>query len=395
MKQIFPKEIIESTVETHLFRLSTKSKVIYLIILLSIISILALLSFIYVDIYSTSRGIIKPEKERMPINAPITGKVKESYIVDNAQVKKGDTLLRFDTSIVAEQLNFIQRRMDETSIFIEDLDYLVGTRHIELSHIQSPKYKNEAIFFKQKRQELQTKYKKQKRDFERAQKLFNKGVIARTEYENEQLNYDLIINQIKQLKEQHHNTWQAQLTTMNANLVELNSNYKQTLQNKHLHVVTAPISGSIISSINLDTNSYLTVGQTLAELSPDTSLRVECLVSPLDIGLLKPNTKVLFQIDAYNYNQWGMVSGQITEMAKDIEFIDNQAVFKVYCTLNDTHLSLKNGYKGALKKGMTLTAKFLLTKRSLFDLIYDKVDDWVNPSTHTTAASFNSKPKTP
>ena len=89
-----------------------------------------------------------------------------------------------------------------------------------------------------------------------------------------------------------------------------------------------------------------------------------------------------------------MSSGHIIDIAKDIEFIDNQAVFKVFCKLNDTHLQLDNGYEGSLKKGMTLTAKFLLTKRSLFDLLYDKVDDWINPSTHTTAASFNSKPKT-
>ena len=395
MKQIFPKEIIESTVETHLFRHSTKSKVIYLIILLSIISILALLPFIKVDVYSTSRGLIKPDKERMLVYATVSGKVVQANITNNALVKKGDTLVRFDDAVVSAQLDFLQRQIEETTLFIQDLSYLVESKSVHLKNIHSGKFKKEVLLYQQKQQELQTKYKKQKRDFKRSQLLFDKGVIARTEFENEQLNFNLIKNQIGQLKEQHDNTWQADLTNFNRNLLELNSKHYQTLQNKKLHTVVAPISGNIISSINLDTNSYLTVGQTLAELSPDTTLRVECLVSPLDIGLLKPNTKVLFQIDAYNYNQWGMVSGQITEMAKDIEFIDNQAVFKVYCTLNDTHLSLKNGYKGALKKGMTLTAKFLLTKRSLFDLLYDKVDDWINPSTHTTAASFNSKPITP
>ena len=32
------------------------------------------------------------------------------------------------------------------------------------------------------------------------------------------------------------------------------------------------------------------------------------------------------------------------------------------------------------EKGMTLNARFLLTERTLFDLLYDKVDDWLNPS---------------
>ena len=59
MKQVFPKEIIESTVQTHIFRHSTKSKVIYLITLLAVLTALALLPFTNVDIYSTSRGIIR------------------------------------------------------------------------------------------------------------------------------------------------------------------------------------------------------------------------------------------------------------------------------------------------------------------------------------------------
>ena len=64
MKQVFPKEIIESTVETHMFRHRTKSKIVYLIILLAVLTALALLPFTNVDVYSASRGIIKPKTAR-------------------------------------------------------------------------------------------------------------------------------------------------------------------------------------------------------------------------------------------------------------------------------------------------------------------------------------------
>ena len=97
------------------------------------------------------------------------------------------------------------------------------------------------------------------------------------------------------------------------------------------------------------------------------------------------DSEVNFQIDAYNYNQWGMSSGRITDIAKDIEFVDNKAVFKLYCSIKTPQLALKNGYVGPLKKGMTLTAKFKLANWSLFDLLYDKVDDWINPGQHQTA----------
>lgn len=44
----------------------------------------------------------------------------------------------------------------------------------------------------------------------------------------------------------------------------------------------------------------------------------------------------------------------------------------------------KNGYKGYLKKGMTLQARFIITERTLWQLLYDKVDDWINPATYHT-----------
>ena len=385
MKQVFPKEIIESTVQTHIFRHSTKIKVIYLIILLAVLTALALLPFTNVDIYSTSRGIIKPDKERITITAPISGKISTSNLNNNMFVKKGDTLVCFDASIIAEKLSLSKRQIEETTLFVQDLSYMVEAEKIQLKALKSPKFQNEALLFKQKEYELQTKYHKLKRDYNRSKKLFDKGVIAKVEHENQTLEYDLIKSNIHQLHEQQYNVWQATLTDYKSKLVELESNFYQTQQNKNLYTVTAPISGTLVSSVSTGQNSYLAAGQTIAELSPDTELRIECYVSPYDIGLLKVDSEVNFQIDAYNYNQWGMSHGRITDIAKDIEFVDNKAVFKVYCSIKTPQLALKNGYVGPLKKGITLTAKFKLANRSLFDLLYDKVDDWINPGQHQTA----------
>jgi HlyD family secretion protein len=55
-------------------------------------------------------------------------------------------------------------------------------------------------------------------------------------------------------------------------------------------------------------------------------------------------------------------------------------VFKVKCSLDVDHLKLKNGYKGYLKKGMNFTARFSVAERSLYQLLFDKVDDWINPN---------------
>ncbi len=386
MKQIFPKEIIGSTIEVHQFKHSSKSKIIYSIILLSIVLILGLLPFIKVDIYTSARGIIKPDKERLSVTSLNSGKVIQDNLMNNSLVKKGDTLLVLDNTIIDEKLKLSEQQMTEMLLFVEDLSYLIDSKYINISKIKTPKYKKDYLLYQQKMHELQTRFKKLKQDFERSTLLYNKEVIAKVEFENTKFDYDLAVSNINQLKQQQYNTWQANLIDYKNNLLELKSAVKQLLDNKSQFVVTAPITGILLNAKSLETGSFLSSGQSFVDISPNTNLLVECFITPQDIGLLKLNNEVHFQIDAYNYNQWGLASGKVIEIGKDIEFIENTSIFKVQCHINENALSLKNGFEGKLKKGMTLNAQFKLTERTLFDLLYDKVDDWVNPSQKDTAS---------
>lgn len=91
-----------------------------------------------------------------------------------------------------------------------------------------------------------------------------------------------------------------------------------------------------------------------------------------------------FQIDAFNYNQWGLATGKIVEIGRDIEMINETPIFKIRCKIDQEYLTLKNDIKGNISKGMTYNARFKLTERTLFQLLYDKVDDWLNPGNKGT-----------
>jgi HlyD family secretion protein len=51
--------------------------------------------------------------------------------------------------------------------------------------------------------------------------------------------------------------------------------------------------------------------------------------------------------------------------------------------MDRNYLIRKNGVRGVLKKGMSISSHFMITKRSLFDLLYQKMDDWANPAQYT------------
>jgi HlyD family secretion protein len=139
----------------------------------------------------------------------------------------------------------------------------------------------------------------------------------------------------------------------------------------------------------LKVGNFLTEGEILMEISPEGDIYAECYVSPRDIGLIQIGQQAVLQIDAFNYNEWGMLQAQVTDIAHDVILQENmqQPFFKVFCMPEKDYMTLKNGYNGQLKKGMTFSVRFIVTQRSLFQLLYDKVDNWLNPNIVTKKSS--------
>ena len=384
-QQIFPKEILENTVEVHQFKHTHKSKIIYAIVLLSVIGALVALPFVKVTIYNTSQGLIRADKERILLQSSTSGTIVFHQLKNNLQVKKGDTLLLINNLAITQKINNITSQLEETNTFVKDLKLLSSKKSIS-NKLHSLKYKQEYNFYQQKLSELTTRFQKIKEDYHRNQQLFEKGVIAKTELNNSKLEYNLSLNAIHQYKKQQNSTWQGQLVNNQNQLKELENNQIQLEENNKLSLIKAPVSGTLLNVKGIEVGSFITTGMQLAEISPKTDLIVECYINPSDIGLLKKKHKVNFQVSAFNYNQWGLANGKITAIGNDVQMINNAPMFKVVCSLDEAFLQLKNGFKGHLKKGMLVNARFELIERSLFDLLYDKADDWMNPSSQSSVA---------
>jgi HlyD family secretion protein len=378
-KQIFPKEIVENTAEVHQFKHTHKSKIIYSFILLGLISAFISLPFIKIGVYNSSQGLIRPSKERSIIQNINSGKVVFHALINNLEVRKGDTLLLINNAVITQKINNSLSQLKETKIFIEDLKDLSTQKKIS-KKIVSLKYKQEYSYYQQKLSELQTRFQKIKRDYNRNEKLFEKGVIARVALDTNKLEYDLALNAIHQYKKQQHSSWQGQLVKAENQLKQLENNHAQLEESSSLSVIKAPVSGTLLNIKGIEKGSFIQSGFQLAEISPKAALIVECYISPADIGLLTKENQVKFQVTAFNYNQWGLATGKIVEIGNDVQIVNNTPMFRVLCAIDQEFLQLKNGFKGQLKKGMLVNARFELTERSLFDLLYDKTDDWLNPS---------------
>ncbi|SMO59852.1 HlyD family secretion protein [Saccharicrinis carchari] len=375
-KQIFPAEIVQHTAEYQYAKNDKPFIYIYLSLMLLLLGFIIVLPLIHIDITTQGRGIIKTRLESSSIQTGTYGLVEHCWLREGQKVFKGDTLLILNTDNIKEQINHITKSIADNKIFINDLSKLI----LNKQKLQSPKYRQEFIQFQAKVQEYDIKLKLLKKDFAMSEHLFNEEVIAEMEFLQKKSAYETLLAEKKLFERQKINQWQAEKTNLEFENKELASNLTKQVKNEKQYVVTAPTTGTIFQTKGIQSGSFLSPGQVIAQISPDEEIIAECYISPSDIGFINMDQGVSFQIDAFNYNQWGLIEGKVIGISEDIISIDNSPVFKIQCQLAAKNLQLKSGHKGYLKKGMTLTGRFFLNERTLYQLLYDKMDDWLNPN---------------
>jgi HlyD family secretion protein len=378
---LFPPEIVIDTTESLFVRRSTRSYIVYMAVILAITAIIAALPFVYVEISAQARGIIRTSLENNQLQSAVYGEAIDVRLSENKGVIEGDTLLIINTENIDVQINRLIEKMNENTAFISDISALLETKSAGL---KTPKYINEYNYYQTSFEESKTKVNYLENEFSVTEELYNKKVTSESEYLQYKNNYETALRQLENLKEQFRNRWQAERTNFEIEIRELQSNIRQLEEEKTKYILKAPATGSIIEFTGVQPGNFIAPGQIIAQISVDNDLLVECYVSPADIGFIKKHQEVSFQMDAFNYNQWGMAHGSVLEISDDVTVMNDEPVFKIRCSLDEKYLKLKNGYMGNLKKGMTLNGRFRLTDRTLWQLLFDKVDNWLNPNENQT-----------
>lgn len=375
---LLPNEFIENCIETYIYKHTTKSQKIYWVVLLAITIALVALPFIYVDISVQGSGVVRPVTEKTEIKASITELVDSIYIREGDQVNKGDIILRFRTNNPDNKINYQSHRLSDFNKHLADLTYLA--KGVRPATFRSPVRQQEYTYFMKRKHELETSVAQAQKEYNRNKTLFDKKVISEEEYDKYHFQYQKQQDELASLTESQLSTWQADLNTYRNSHSEMNTSLKQEVKDKDRYIVRSPVSGTVDQFSGIYRGSSIQAGQSLAVISPDSTLCMEVYVTPRNIGFMNIGMPVNVQVESFNYNEWGTIPGKIKEISSDF-LTDNQgnSFYKVKCRMERDYLTLKSGRKGQLKKGMTVSAHFMVTRRSLFDLLYQKMDNWANP----------------
>ncbi len=350
---------------------------LYWVILIVLFCGIAALPFIKVDVSIQNRGIITSLIKKVSLTSPLTARVEACLISENAIVNKGDTLLVFHQMGIENEieLNRIQIQLQQS--YIDDLSFLLDNDLKEAP--KTDLYIEEKEEFESAVKAYESKIRKFKIDFERTTKLYEEGVLPLTDFQEDSFKLQDARNELTTFRASTKARWESERRNYILAIHDLETRIESLKQQLNQYVLTAPFDGSVIGYSSVMAGHVLNENQHIAFISPQEKLIAECYISPSDIGFIRKGMPVLLQVDTYDYNQWGLLDATIFEVADDVDLIDGQYSYLVRCQLKTDFLEMKNGIRGSMKKGMSITGRFVLTQRTLLQLLFDNIDDWLNP----------------
>ncbi len=384
-QQLLPETFLNNTTHLYLPEVRARTLWLYGLVLGAVVAAAVAAFFIRINVSVSAAGVVRSVAEKTDIRPLVGGRVLAVRVRENGLVRVGDTLLTLAPDGIDERLRLCRHLQTERQQLITDLRFLTdGNTDISEAlgnrRFRSSLYAQQYNQLQAQLQENEIRRNKVDKELKADTYLHNEKVIATREYDAKKAEDDQLYEEYRLLIERQVSQWEGDLSSNRLTLSELKSQEAQLLRERDLYVLRAPVSGTLQQWAGKYEGSMVQSGEALGIVSPDSSLLVECYVRPADMGLIKTNQDVVMQLDALNYREWGLAHGRVIDISNDFVLNDKQPVFKIKAQLQTRSLKLKNGYVAPLKKGMTLQARFVVARRSLAQLLFDKVEDWLDPS---------------
>lgn len=376
-----------------------QSLVYWMLLLISIVS-LVLIATVKIDLSVGGYGQIRPEIARLQVYSAVSGNIKELHVVENQLLGKGDVILRFDAAMIEASLEKNRLQQEENDRALSDLEHILSNSfdpvdekgnyvtvlnsnpfmHDLVQQLESPQFIREHAFFVSKLRRLTLNIEKAEHNLSRYEVLHQKDLISDYEFDEHRFLVDSNQRETELLILESFGKWQAERVERELRQTELQNESTQLHEQLELYTVRAPIKGVAIGFNGLHSGLFLPQNQYIGEISPEGNLQADVYIIPKDIGFLYKGQSVQIQVDAFPYTEWGTLQGEIREITDDIVQYGEQIAFKAIIDLQSETLTSSSGVEVKIRKGMTINARFLIRKQTLFNLLFEKFSKSLDPT---------------
>jgi len=357
--------------------INQRSQLIFIILLVFLSFTVILMGIIRVPVFIESKGMLRPSSEKKQIYSPITGTIKEILIAENQKVSENQIIIIVNTEEEKTQLKLLKLELHRTRGWMNDCFILINDDPPACDSLHTLKYRAEYILALNERQILEMEITQAETDISRYRPLEKDTLISKKEMEDLELRHSNLEGKLKSKISSDLNHWLEQFDHFRQ---QESSLLKEIFRLENLiekAEIRAPVSGTIQGIRTVYPGYFCPAGKYLCDLIPDSGLIVEMYIPSGKIGFIKPGMKTRFKIDAFDYKYWGFLYGTCLSISKDYEIIENLPFFRVTCKPEQPYQLKYNNKTVFPGPGMSVTAQFFLINRTIWQLIRDKMYNWI------------------
>ena len=373
-----------------------------------------------VDETVQSIGKLEPKGTTIDVKVPIGGVIEKIFVNEGELVDKDQILLKLDTTAATSKLQALQRVQSQINADIilskiqlgeeKDIDFLTSNQKIKLNSLNN-EYDSRISASANAVKQIEFQKKSINENLNTLQEVLN---IREEILQNLKEVTDIGgLSKIKYLKEQQEviqlrgrvETTKSELEKISATLDEaknkltntiaaskidfsskIEENVKQVAQIENqisetkltlkYQEIISPLDG-IVFDLQPAAPGYV-VGNNekpILKIVPIDDLVARVFVSNKDIAFLKIGQTVKIRVDAYPYNEFGEIEGQIDSIGSDVLEPDEQFNFyrfPITVKLDEPYILHKNK-KLPLITGMSLSVNIVLRQRPVISLFTERI----------------------
>ena len=373
----------------------------------------------YVDESVQATGKLEPTGSTLPVRAPIGGVVKTILVSDGDTVKKGERVVEMDTTAATARLAALTEVRDQVLAEIllskaqlgHDIDTstLTPNQRLRLDALQSERDSRFQAFqntINQSQHQLRSitatldseirSLALRENSLSEIQPLVSQGAISRIQYLKELGEVELLRGRVQSLRsdvlrqqqavEEAQNKYKNTLSLSGVDFsTKLDESQKQLAQLSNqiseanltltYQTLVSPANGIVFDLQPASAGFVVTGDDPVLKIVPTDMLVARAYVTNRDIGFLRIGQSVKVRVDAYPYNEFGELVGQISSIGSDVLEPDqsfNYYRFPVTIKLESPFL-LAKGKRLPLLSGMSVSVNIVLRKRPVISIFTEQI----------------------
>ena len=340
-----------------------------------------------IDVVVTASGSVQPKGNINVVKTYAGGTVKSINVSVGAFVKKGETLINLDT----ESLDIDEKKLENQKKILEMQKeiYQKINKGEDISKLKIDKYDDELQPYVKAIKDSDASYKNTLESLEKEKSTadLNKQIaeIQREEYnengsDRQKRMQELTVNQyqeaieeadlkIKDAKMQYSVQINSKITEINGQIDEINSDLEKYKLSKEYQQITSPVDG-YVNSIAVNTvGQAVSSAEELVTIVPENAEpEMVCYIKNMDIADIEVGTETEIKLEAYPYNKYGTVKGNVTYISPSA-FV-NEKMGSVYLVkINITEIP--DGID--IISGLSGNIEIKIGKRSVMDYFLDPI----------------------